>query len=433
MGQTLVEKIISEKVGRQVAAGEYVLAELDLMYMPDSSAPMAIDLLRQFDMERARHPRKTVFMIDHCVPAPRLEMANWHRTMRAFAAKTGAALHDAGDGILHQIAAESYVCPGQIVVGGDSHTCTGGALGALATGMGATDMGAAIAMGHTWLRVPETLKVQVDGELPCGVYPKDLILHIIGRLTADGATYQALEFCGATIAAMGMEGRLTLCNMAVEAGAKFGIVAPDETTRAFLRAQGREPAHREIRPDKDATYARTIRIDAERLTPVVAYPHRVDNIKPVEALEGTPIDQVFIGSCTNGRTGDLRLAAGLLKGRRRHAQTRLLVMPASRQVYRECLREGIIDTLVAAGAAVDSPGCGPCGGVHLGILGDDERCLATTNRNFQGRMGNPNSSVYLASPATAAATALNGAITDPRKLLQSVDRPPAACGAKNER
>ena len=417
MEKTIAEKIFSEHSGKDVSAGDYVVVNLDLMYMPDSSSPLTIDLLRQFNMDRAHYPERTVFMLDHCTPAPRMEMANWHRKVREFAEQVGAKVHDVGDGILHQVAAESYIEPGSIVVGGDSHTCTGGAFGALATGMGSTDLGVAIALGKTWMRVPETLRIKVEGKMARGVYPKDLILHIIGQITADGATYRAMEFCGSTIEAMEMEGRLTLCNMAVEAGAKFGIVASDERTREFLRAHGRGKAYREIRPDPDAAYEKTFEIDARQLTPVVSHPHQVDNVKPIEQVEGTPIDQVFVGSCTNGRTGDLRLVAQLLHGKKRHPRTRLVVIPASRRVYLECLQEGILKSLVEAGAAVDSPGCGPCGGIHLGILGDNERCLSTTNRNFHGRMGNPSSFVYLASPATAAATALHGKITDPRKVM----------------
>ena len=417
MGKTIVEKIITEKTGKDVTVGDYVVVDLDFMYMPDSSSPLTIDLLRQFGMDRARYPKKTAFILDHCTPAPRMEMANWHKKVREFAEQTGATLHDVGDGILHQVAVEKYIEPGWIAVGGDSHSCTGGAMGALVTGMGSTDLGVAIALGKTWMRVPETLLFRVDGEMPGGVYPKDLILHIIGRISADGATYQAMEFCGSTIDAMNLEGRLTLCNMAVEAGAKFGIVASDEKTREFLGAQGREGAYREVRSDPDAVYEKTLEIDASRLAPVVSHPHRVDNVKPMEEVAGTPIDQVFVGSCTNGRTEDFRIAANIIGGNKLHSRTRLVVMPASRRVYQECLKEGIFETLVEAGAVVNPPGCGPCGGIHLGILGDNERCLSTTNRNFQGRMGNPSGFVYLASPATAAATALKGEITDPRKVV----------------
>jgi 3-isopropylmalate/(R)-2-methylmalate dehydratase large subunit len=416
LGKTIVEKIISAHARKDSVAGDYSVVSLDLIYMPDSSAPLTVDLLRKFDMERAKYPNRTVFMFDHCAPAPRIEMANWHIKVRQFAEKVGAEVHDIGDGILHQVAAESYIEPGWIVVGGDSHTCTGGALGALATGMGSTDIGVAIAFGNTWMRVPETVKIQVEGEMPPGVYAKDLILYIIGQITAEGATYKALEFCGSTVEGMDMEDRLTLCNMAVEAGAKFGIVASDEKTREFLRKHGRENAYRAIFSDPDATYEKIYQVDARQLTPMVACPYQVDNVKPIDEVKGTPIDQVFVGSCTNGRTEDLRIVAEILYKKHRHPCTRLIVIPASRRVYLECLEKGIIKILVEAGAAVNSPGCGPCGGIHLGVLGDNERCFSTTNRNFHGRMGNPSGFVYLGSPAMAAITALHGKITDPRKI-----------------
>jgi 3-isopropylmalate/(R)-2-methylmalate dehydratase large subunit len=416
-GKTITEKILSEHSGQSVTAGDYVLVELDLVFMHDASAPLAIDELRKFDLDKVKHPEKTIFILDHCSPAPRMEMANWHKKIRSFVKQTKAKLHDVGEGIVHQVVVEKYIEPGSVVVGGDSHSCTGGALGALATGMGATDMGIAITLGKTWMRVPETMKFLIEGELPCGVFSKDLILSIIGNLTADGATYCAMEFSGSTVDAMGLDSRLTLCNMAVEAGAKFGIVASDGKTREFLKTQGREASFREVRSDREAVYKSLTRIDATQLVPMISEPPKVDNVKPVEELIGTPIDQVFIGSCTNGRESDLQVAADIMKGHKRHPHTRLIVIPASHQTYIECLGEGIIETLVKAGAVIDSPGCGPCGGIHLGILGDNERCLSTANRNFEGRMGNPASFIYLASPATAAATALNGEITDPRGLL----------------
>jgi 3-isopropylmalate/(R)-2-methylmalate dehydratase large subunit len=272
-------------------------------------------------------------------------------------------------------------------------------------------------LGKTWMRVPETLKFQIDGELPYGVYPKDLILHIVGMISADGATYQAIEFGGPTIESMDIEGRMTLCNMAVEAGAKFGIVESDEITRDFLQKQGRGMTYRNFVSDPDAVYDKIIKINSAELKPMVACPHSVDHVKPIPEVEGVSMDQVFIGSCTNGRMSDLRLVGKILAGKKIHPQIRLIVIPASRQIYLEALKEGIIQTLVEAGAAIDSPGCGPCGGIHLGVLGDRENCLSTTNRNFSGRMGNPSSSIYLASPATAAATALYGKISDPRGVL----------------
>ena len=417
MGKTISEKIISQKAGKNVYAGDYVLVNPDLVYMHDFSAPLAIDLLRQYGMEQAAYPDRTIFALDHCSPAPRMEMANWHIKIRDFAQHIGAKVHDVGDGIIHQVAVENYIKPGWVVLGGDSHTCTAGALGALATGLGATDMAVAISLGKTWMRIPETIRIEIDGCLPYGVYPKDLILHIIGHIGADGATYKAIEFRGPTIKAMNVEGRLTLCNMAVEAGAKFGIVAADNKVRDFLCGQGRTADYREIKADPDAKCEKTILVDASQISPLVSCPHAVDNVRKIEEVAGIAIEQVFVGSCTNGRTEDLRIVAKMMAGKKKHKNTRLIVIPASRSVYRECLREGIIETLIESGALVDSPGCGPCGGTHLGILGNNERCLSTTNRNFNGRMGNPSSFVYLASPATAAATALCGIITDPRSCI----------------
>ena len=417
MGKNIVEKIMSEHSGKDVRAGDYSLVNLDLVFAPDAGAPLIIDLLRQFGMARVWDPNRVIFILDHCTPAPRTEMANWHKKIREYVHEVGAIVHDVGDGIVHQIVAESYIEPGWITVGGDSHTGTAGALGALAAGMGSTDIGVASVLGKTWMRVPETLGVKVEGTMPPAVFPKDLILSIIGQITADGGTYRALEFCGSTIEQMDIAGRLTLCNMVVEAGAKFGVVAADQRTKKFLEVHGRGQSYREIRSDPNAGYEKTLEMDGTKLGPVVSCPHAVDNVKPIEEVEGTPIDQVFVGSCTNGRTEDLRVVAKIMSGRKRSPYTRMVVIPASRRVYLDALKEGLIQTLIEAGAAVDSPGCGPCAGIHLGILGDNERCLSTSNRNFHGRMGSPSSFIYLASPATAAATALFGKITDPRKIL----------------
>lgn len=317
----------------------------------------------------------------------------------------------------HQIIAESYLNPGDILIGADSHTCTGGALCAFATGMGSTDVAVGIALGKTWLRVPETFKVEVNGKFQPGVYPKDLILHLIGMIGADGATYKALEFCGDTIEKMSMSGRLTLSNMAVEAGAKAGLIASDEITKEFLKAQGRGSKFKKITPDKDAVYERTIQIDASELVPVVAFPHTVDNVKPINEAKGIKIDQVFVGTCTNGRLEDLKVAAGIIKGRKKHPRVRMIVVPASKAVFISALSAGYIKTFVEFGVAIMAPGCGPCVGVHEGILGDGEACLATMNRNFKGRMGNPEGFIYLASPATSAAAAIAGEIVDPREFL----------------
>jgi 3-isopropylmalate/(R)-2-methylmalate dehydratase large subunit len=417
MGKTLAEKIIGEHCGRQVHAGDLVIAKVDVCLVQDGTGPLAVEQFRKMNLTALHNPSKTVLFIDHAVPSPRKELSNDHAMLRAFARETGAHISESGEGICHQIIAESFVAPGDIAIGADSHTCTAGALGAFATGMGSTDAAVAMALGETWLRVPETLRIEVEGEFLGGVYPKDLMLHIVGTIGADGATYKALEFSGETIRNMDLSGRLTLCNMAVETGAKAGMVAADSVTQSFLEAQGRATEFRAMEPDEDAGYERTIHVRASEIPPTIALPHTVDNTAPIDLVKGIKIDQVFIGTCTNGRMEDLRVAAQILKGNRRHPDTRLIVGPASRDVYIMAMEEGIIEVLVRAGAIVIPPGCGPCVGAHEGVLGDGENCLATQNRNFLGRMGNPRASIYLASPATAAVAAIKGEIADPREVL----------------
>jgi 3-isopropylmalate/(R)-2-methylmalate dehydratase large subunit len=417
MGKTLAEKIIGSHAKRDVSAGEIALIGVDVCLTQDGTGPLAIRQLQKINLEKAANPKKTVLFLDHAAPSPRRELANDHITIRKFAEKTKACLSEVGEGVCHQIIAESYLNPGDILIGADSHTCTGGALCAFATGMGSTDVAVGIALGKTWFRVPETFKVEVKGKFQPGVYPKDLILHLIGMIGADGATYKALEFCGDTIENMSMSGRLTLSNMAVEAGAKAGLIASDETTREFLKAQGRGSKFKKIVPDKDAVYERTIQIDASKLVPVVAFPHTVDNVKLIHEAKGVKIDQVFIGTCTNGRLEDLKVAAEMIKGRKKHPHVRMIIVPASKAVFLSAISAGFIKTFVEFGATIMAPGCGPCVGVHEGILGDGEACLATMNRNFKGRMGNPEGFIYLASPATAAATAIAGEIADPRQFF----------------
>ncbi len=417
MGKTIAEKIIGRHAKQEVSAGEIALVSVDVCLTQDGTGPLAIRQLQKINLERAVNPKRTVLFLDHAAPSPRRELANDHVTIRKFTRKTGACLSDVGEGVCHQIIAESYLNPGDILIGADSHTCTGGALGAFATGMGSTDVAVGIALGKTWLRVPETFKVEVKGKLQAGVHPKDIILHLIGTIRADGATYKALEFSGDAIEKMSMSGRFTLSNMAVEAGAKAGLIASDNTTREFLTQQGRGSKFKELKPDKDAVYEKVIEIDASELTPVVAFPHTVDNVKSIDQAKGIKIDQVFIGTCTNGRLEDLEVAVKMIEGKKKHPKTRFIVVPASKSVFLEAMKAGYIKTLVEFGAAILAPGCGPCVGVHEGILGDGEACLATMNRNFKGRMGNPEGFIYLASPATAAATAIAGEIADPREFF----------------
>ncbi len=417
MGKTMAEKIISEHAGKEVSAGDIVVAAVDVAAVQDGTGPLAVQQLEKMGLVQAKNPERTVLFIDHAAPSPHKDLSNAHKILRGFAKKTGVDLSEVGTGVCHQRLVESYVNPGDILIGADSHTCTSGALGAFATGMGSTDVAVGIALGKTWLRVPETIRINVTGEFKEGVCAKDLILYLIGKITADGATYKALEFSGETIEKMAMSDRFTLSNMAVEAGAKTGLIASDATTRAFLESRGRGDKFRALAPDEDAVYEEVIEIDASTLEPMVSAPHTVDNTSTAAGLAGTKIDQVFIGTCTNGRIEDLAIAAKILEGKQRHPDTRLIVVPASKDVYLDAIAAGYIETFIKAGAAVMAPGCGPCVGVHQGILGDGETCLSTQNRNFQGRMGNTEGLIYLSSPATAAVSAIKGEITDPREVL----------------
>jgi 3-isopropylmalate/(R)-2-methylmalate dehydratase large subunit len=414
---TLAEKIIAEHAGLDaVVPGQIVVAAVDVAIAQDGTGPLAIQQLEELGAATVKAPT-CIFFIDHAAPAPRSELANAQKTIRAFCASSGAILSDVEMGVCHQRVAESYARPGDLVIGADSHTCMAGAVGAFATGMGSTDVAVGMASGQTWLRVPETFRVAVAGELRDGVEAKDLMLTLIGDLGADGATYKALEFGGPGIDALPMPGRFTLSNMAVEAGAKAGLMPSDATTREFLAGQGREEAWRPLAADAGAAYERIVELDSGAIVPMVARPHTVDNTAPAAELKGTRVDQVLIGTCTNGRLADLRSAARLLRGRRRAAHTRLIVTPASQAVARAAAAEGLFDVFWDAGAVVTNPGCGACVGIHEGILADGEVCLSTANRNFHGRMGNPEASIYLGSPATAAATAVAGEITDPREFL----------------
>ncbi len=416
MGQTIAEKIISKHAGHDVKAGELCIAKVDVAAVQDGTGPLTVQEFKKIGKKELANPSRTVLFIDHAAPSPRKELSNTHMILRDFAKETGAVMSDTGAGVCHQRLIESFVNPGEILVGADSHTCTSGALGAFATGMGSTDIAVAMALGKTWLKVPPTFKIVVNGEFQKGVYAKDLILHLIGLIGADGATYKALEFSGSTIENMTMADRFTIANMAVEAGAKAGLFITDEKTKAYLKERGREDKFIEIRPDSDAVYERVIEIDASKIEPTVSCPHTVDNTKLAKELKDIKLNQVFIGTCTNGRIEDLRIAAKILKGRKVNPDVRLIVVPASKDVYLKAMEEGLLKIFVEADASVLAPGCGPCVGVHAGILGDGEVCLATQNRNFQGRMGNTKGFIYLASPATAAASAITGYITDPRSL-----------------
>jgi 3-isopropylmalate/(R)-2-methylmalate dehydratase large subunit len=422
---TIAEKILARASGRpRVSVGDVVEPAVDLAMSHENAALVINQFVEIFHgtgrEPRVWDPRKIAIVFDHRVPAESAKTATNHRRVREFVADQGIVkFHDVrGDegGICHQILAESgYDRPGAVIVGTDSHTTSHGAFGAFAFGIGATEMAAVWALGRVPnVEVPASIKVIVRGALPARVLPKDVALHLIGRIGAQGANFRVLEFHGDTIQRMPMSGRLVLCNMAVEAGATAGIVPADHETLRFLRDEAgvRDPVER-IAPDRGAVYERVIEIDATALVPQVACPHAVDRIKPVTALK-TRVDQVVIGSCTNGRLDDLATAAEIVRGRHLARGVRMLVFPASWRIYREAMRLGYLADLIEAGAVVMNPGCGCCLGVHEGALGDGEVALSTTNRNFQGRMGNPDAYVYLCSPAVAAASALTGTITDPR-------------------
>lgn len=411
MGQTLAEKIISKHTGKNVKAGELVIANIDVTAVQDGTGPLTVQEFKKLGLPKLKNPERTILFIDHASPSPRKELSNTHTVLREFSKEYGAVLSDVGAGVCHQRLVETFVNPGEILVGADSHTCTSGALGAFATGMGSTDIAVAMGLGKTWLKVPATYKIEVTGEFKKGIYSKDLMLHLIGLIGADGATYKALEFCGDTIDNMEMSERFTLANMAVEAGAKAGLFISDEKTKAFLKSRGREEKFREIKPDKDAVYERVIKINANEIQHTVSCPHTVDNTKTVDELKDIKVDQVFVGTCTNGRIEDLRIVAEILKGKKVNPDVRMLICPASKDVYIEAIQEGLITTFVEANATILPPGCGPCVGVHAGTLADGEVCLATQNRNFQGRMGNTKGFIYLASPYVAAYTAINGYIS----------------------
>ncbi len=417
MGQTIAEKILSAHAGKNVKPGELIISNIDAVMVQDGTGPLAVNEFKKLNKTKLFNPERTILFIDHAAPSPRKELSNSHSVLREFAKEYGAVLSEVGDGVCHQRLVESYINPGEVLLGADSHTCTSGALGAFATGVGSTDIAVVMALGKTWLKVPSTYKIVLKGEFQKGVYAKDLILHLIGLIGADGATYKALEFTGDGAKNMSMADRFTISNMAVEAGAKAGLFETDEKTYEYLKEHNRADKYKEIKADPDAKYERVIEINLNEIKPTISCPHTVDNTKTIDELGEVKVNQVYIGTCTNGRIEDLRIAAKILKGNKVKEGVRLLVAPASRKVFLEALQEGLIETFVEAGAAIVTSGCGACVGVHAGILGDGEVCLATQNRNFKGRMGNTEGFIYLASPATAAYSAIKGYIADVREVL----------------
>jgi len=412
MGQTLVEKIISNHAGKVVKAGELVIANVDVCAVQDGTGPLTVQEFKKLGKEKLYNPERTILFIDHASPSPKKELSNMHTILRDFSKEYGAVLSEVGSGVCHQRLVETFVNPTEILVGADSHTCTSGALGAFATGMGSTDVAVAMALGKTWLKVPQTYKIVVNGKFKEGICSKDLMLHLIGMIGADGATYKALEFCGQTIENMCMAERFTLANMAVEAGAKCGLFVPDNKTKEFLASRGRVEKFKEIKPDADAIYERIIEIDAATIEHTVSCPHTVDNTKLASELNDVKVHQVFVGTCTNGRIEDMRTVANILRGKKVKKDVRMLICPAARDVYKQALQKGLLETFIDANATILPPGCGPCEDIHAGIIADDEVCLTTQNRNFQGRLGNTKGYIYLSSPYVAAYSAINGYISD---------------------
>lgn len=418
MDLTIAEKILSEKSGTEARAGHLVVADIDVIMAHDSLGPMALEALREMGEVSLPHPEKICFMTDHLVPTPARNYAQMQKQMKDFAQRWGIRLYGAGEGICHQLLVEKEVRPGQIVVGTDSHTCMAGALNALATGVGSTDVAAAMATGQLWFKVPQSIKIILNGSLPPGVFAKDLILFLIRRLTEEGANYQAVEFTGDTIPSLSMGGRFTICNMGIEMGAKAAIMEVDDVTREWLFKKGESRGEiKSIKPDPEATYSQILEIYVSELEPQIARPHKVDNVVPIKEVAGLPIHEVLIGTCTNGRLEDLEVAANILGGKHIPKGLRLIIIPASQDILLEAMNKGILPKLVEAGGMILPPGCGPCVGVHGGIPADGENVLSTANRNFKGRMGNPQANIFLGSPATAAATAREGKIVDPRKYL----------------
>lgn len=418
MGMTIAEKILALASGRkEVRPGEIVEAVIDVAMIHDIEGPPVVQGFRELGIKKIWDPNKIVIIFDHQVPANSIDAAANHITLRRFAAEQKIQnFYDVFEGICHVVMPEKgFALPGRLIVGTDSHTVTYGALGCFATGIGSTDMVAVFASGKLWFRVPESARMTIEGRLPKRVSAKDIILRIIGDVGADGETYRSVEFVGDGMRGISMAGRMTMCNMGVEMGAKAAIVPPDSLTEKYLRGRARA-TYKPIYADADASYVEERTYDVSGLEPQVACPHRVDNVRSVKEVDGIEIDQAFLGSCTNARLEDLIEAAKILKGRRISRRVRMLVVPASRETYLAAMKRGILSIFADAGALIEAPGCAACLGGHVGVLGPGEVCISASNRNFKGRQGSPEAKIYLASPATVAASALKGVITDPRDV-----------------
>jgi len=417
MGMTIAEKILSAHAGHDVYAGDFAICTVDFAFGQDGTSSIIIDRVKELWL--AKPKTEFCMVIDHSAPSPNEGVSRVHKKMRTFSKDFKCGLFDIGCGVCHQVIPESgKVLPGYLVLGADSHTCTYGAIGVFSTGVGSTDLSVALATGKNWFKVPPTIKIVVNGKLSKGVYAKDLILHIIGVIGANGATYKAVEFSGPVIDNLSIDGRMTICNLVVEMGAKAGFMPQDDKTIKWLKS--RIPAGTKIKtvaPDKNAVYEQVMTFDASVIKPQVSIPHNVDTVKPADKLKNIAVNEAFLGTCTNGRLDDLKVAATMLKNRKVSPGVRFIIAPASRPIMLDALKAGYIDTFIKAGAVVVAPGCGPCVGTHNGVPADGEIVISTANRNFKGRMGNPKAFIYLGSPATVTASAITGKITDPRKYL----------------
>lgn len=396
-----------------------MVANIDFCFGQDGTSMLVIDAFRDLGAKKVFNKDKFCMVIDHSAPSPNIGVSEVHKKMRNFAKEHDLKMFDIGCGVCHQVIPESgLVMPGGLVVGADSHTCTYGALGIFSTGMGSTDVALALATGKNWFKVPETVKIILKGKTRKGVYSKDVILYIIGKLGANYSTYKAVEFQGEYINSLSMDARFTITNMAIEMGAKAGLIEPDEKTYKWLKEHRLKGKGHEVKSDKDAKYSDVLEFDVARITPQVAKPHTVDNVVPINKLKSTKIDQAFLGTCTNGRLEDLAIAYSILKNKKINERVKIIIAPASKDVFQKAMGKGMITEFVRAGACVVAPGCGPCVGTHNGVLSYGEVCISTANRNFKGRMGNPDAFIYLGSPATVAASAIEGKITDPRKYIK---------------
>lgn len=417
MSKTIAEKILSKHSARDLKAGDFAICKVDFTFGQDGTSSIIIDRVKELGVQKFK--TKFCMVIDHSAPSPSEGVSKVHKKMRAFAHEHNTDLFDIGCGVCHQVIPESgSILPGDLVLGADSHTCTYGALGGFSTGVGSTDLAIALVTGRNWFKVPQTYKMVVKGKLPKGVFAKDIILHIISDIKADGATYKAVEFFGPVIDKLDMDARFTICNMVVEMGAKVGFMPVDKITSDWFLKRGLKTGNiRPVLSDKNANYEKVIEYDISKLEPQVSCPHTVDNTAEAAELRKVKINEAYLGTCTNGRLSDLKIAAKILKSRRVASDVRFIVAPSSRNIYLEALKAGIIGILIKAGAVIVAPGCGPCVGTHNGVPADGEVVISTANRNFKGRMGNPNASIYLGSPATVTASAVEGRITDPRKYL----------------